>query len=92
MGISKPGTEIYDQKEKINDKIMINGSIEYQKSRSYINNIAAEIWEAKSCDGWTYWHEKTGDYVKNMDGLRERIRHSNYGLWYAYAAAAASCS
>jgi hypothetical protein len=31
MGVIKIGTEIYDQKKKINGKIMIDGSIKYQK-------------------------------------------------------------
>ena len=32
MGVIKPGTEIYDQKKKINAKILVDGSIKYQKS------------------------------------------------------------
>jgi len=32
MGLIKPGTEIYDQKKKVNAKIMIDGSIKYQQS------------------------------------------------------------
>ncbi len=77
MGMIKPGTEIYDQKEKINAKIMIDGSIKYQKSEGSIHKIAAKILGAESCNGWTYWHYKSGDSLKPIDELRQRLRPSN---------------
>ena len=41
LGVIKPGTEIYDQKKKINAKIMIDGSIKYQKAEGSIHKVAA---------------------------------------------------
>ena len=48
LGAIKPGTEIYDQKKKINAKIMVDGSIKYQKSEGSIHKIAAKILGAPS--------------------------------------------
>ena len=77
LGVIKPGTEIYDQKKKINAKIMVDGSIKYQKSEGSIHKIAAKILGAESCNGWTNWHYKTGNTLRPIDELRERLRARN---------------
>ena len=77
MGVIKPGTEIYDQKKKINAKIMVDGSIKYQKSEGSIHKVAAKILGAESCNGWTYWHYQSGNTLKPIDELRQRLRPNN---------------
>ena len=77
MGVIRPGTEIYDQKKKINAKIMVDGSIKYQKSEGSIHKVAAKILGADSCNGWTYWHYKSGNSLKPIDELRQRLRPGN---------------
>jgi len=74
MGVIKPGTEIYDQKKKINAKIMVDGSIKYQNSEGSIHKVAAKILGADSCNGWTYWHYQSGNALKPIDELRQRLR------------------
>tara|TARA_Y100001936_G_C16032067_1_gene646196 strand:+ start:250 stop:1323 length:1074 start_codon:yes stop_codon:yes gene_type:complete len=76
MGVIKPGTEIYDQKKKINAKIMADGSIKYQKSEGSIHKVAAKIIGAESCNGWTFWHYQSGNILKPIDELRQRLRPS----------------
>ena len=77
MGVIKPGTEIYDQKKKINAKIMADGSIKYQQSEGSIHKVAAKILGAESCNGWTYWHYLSGNTLKPIDELRQRLRTNN---------------
>ena len=77
IGVIKPGTEIYDQKKKINAKIMVDGSIKYQQSEGSIHKVAAKILGAESCNGWTYWHYQSGKTLKPIDELRQRLRHNN---------------
>ena len=77
IGAIKPGTEIYDQKKKINAKIMADGSIKYQKSEGSIHKIAAKILGAESCNGWTFWHYQSGNTLKPIDELRQRLRPNN---------------
>ena len=77
IGVIKPGTEIYDQKKKINAKIMVDGSIKYQQSEGSIHKVAAKILGAESCNGWTYWHYQSGNTLKPIDELRQRLRHNN---------------
>jgi DNA modification methylase len=74
MGLIKPGTVIYDQKKKINAKIMVDGSIKYQESEGSIHKVAAKIIGAESCNGWTFWHYQSGKSLKPIDDLRQRLR------------------
>ena len=71
------GTEIYDQKKKVNAKIMVDGSIKYQQSEGSIHKVAAKIIGAESCNGWTFWHYKSGNSLKPIDDLRQRLRPTN---------------
>ena len=77
MGVIRPGTEIYDKKKKINAKIMVDGSIKYQETEGSIHKIAAKILGAESCNGWTYWYYKSGNSLKSIDELRQRLRPNN---------------
>jgi len=77
MGVIKPGTEIYDQQKKINAKINVDGSIKYQKSEGSIHKVAAKILGAESCNGWTYWHYLSGNTLKPIDELRQRLKPNN---------------
>ena len=74
MGVIKPGTKIFDQKKKIHAKIMVDGSIKYQRAEGSIHKVAATILGAESCNGWTYWYYQSGDTSKPIDELRQRLR------------------
>ena len=76
MGVIRPGTEIYDKKKKINAKIMVDGSIKYQETEGSIHKITAKILGAESCNGWTYYY-KSGNSLKSIDELRQRLRPNN---------------
>ena len=77
MGLIKPGTEIYNQNKKINAKIMVDGSIKYQKSEGSIHKVAAKIIGAESCNGWTFWYYQSGNSLRPIDDLRQRLRPTN---------------
>ena len=77
IGVIKPGTEIYDKKKKINAKIMVDGSIKYQEAEGSIHKVAAKILGAESSNGWTYWYYKSGNTLKPIDELRQRLRTNN---------------
>ena len=77
LGVIKPGTEIYDQKKKINAKIMVDGSIKCKENEGSIHKVAAKILGSESCNGWTYWHYQSGNSLKPIDELRQRLRPRN---------------
>ena len=74
LGIIKPGTNIFDNKKKINAKILADGSIKHNQSEGSIHKVAATILGAESCNGWTYWYYKSGDTIKPIDDLRQKFR------------------
>ena len=69
--------DIFDQKRKINAKIMADGSIKYQKSEGSIHKIAAKILGTESCNGWTYWHYNMNGSIVPIDNLRQRLISTN---------------
>ena len=70
----KPGTTIFDNKKKITAKIMADGSIKHAQTEGSIHKVAAKILGAESCNGWTFWYYKSGNTIKPIDDLRERLR------------------
>tara|TARA_B100002051_G_scaffold128750_1_gene122412 strand:+ start:1883 stop:2956 length:1074 start_codon:yes stop_codon:yes gene_type:complete len=77
LGVIKPGTEIYDQKKKVYAKIMVDGTIKCKENEGSIHKVAAKILGSESCNGWTFWHYKSGNNLKPIDELRQRLRPRN---------------
>ena len=73
LGVIKPGTKIYDQKKEINARIMVDGSIKYKDTEGSIHKVAAKILGSESCNGWTYWYYQSGDRLKPIDELRQKL-------------------
>ncbi len=73
LGVIKPGTKIYDQKKEVNARIMVDGSIKYKDSEGSIHKVAAKILGSESCNGWTYWYYQSGDSLKSIDELRQKL-------------------
>jgi len=77
LGIIKPGTSIFDQKKKINAKIMVDGSIKYKESAGSIHKVAAKIMGTESYNGWTYWYCNVNGLPVPIDNLRQRFLSKN---------------
>ena len=73
LGIIKPGTNIFDQKKKINAKIMADGSIKHSLGEGSIHKVAAKILGTESCNGWTYWYCNINGSMKPIDKLRQKF-------------------
>jgi len=79
LGIIKPGTSIFDQKKKINAKIMADGSIKHSSVEGSIHKVAAKILGAESCNGWTYWYCNVGGSIVPIDNLRQKFLNLQEG-------------
>jgi len=77
MGIIEPGMKIFDQKKKINAKIMADGSIKCNESEGSIHKVAAKIIGTESCNGWTYWHYNLDGALIPIDNLRQKLIAKN---------------
>tara|TARA_Y100001958_G_C21184517_1_gene513814 strand:+ start:207 stop:1280 length:1074 start_codon:yes stop_codon:yes gene_type:complete len=73
MGIIKPGASLFDQKKKINVKIMADGSVKYKETEGSIHKIAAKIMGTESYNGWTYWHCDINGTTVAIDSLRKKF-------------------
>ena len=78
MGLLKPGTILFDPKQKFNAKIMVDGSIKHKNSEGSIHKVAASIMGTESCNGWTYWHYNLNGSIIPIDQLRQRLIPKNY--------------
>jgi len=77
LGIIKPGMNIFDQKKRINAKIMADGSVKHKSEEGSIHKVAAKILGTESCNGWTYWHYNINGSIKPIDNLRQRFLSKN---------------
>jgi len=77
LGILKPGSVLFDPKNKFNAKIMVDGSIKHKESSGSIHKVAAKIMGTESYNGWTYWHYKIGNSTVLIDSLRQRFLNKN---------------
>ena len=78
MGLLKPGTILFDPKQKFNAKIMVDGSIKHKNSEGSIHKVAASIMGTESCNGWTYWHYNLNGSIIPIDQLRQRLIPKTY--------------
>ena len=77
LGIIRPGTSIFDQKKKVNAKIMVDGSIKHSSGEGSIHKVAAKILGTESCNGWTYWHYNINGSIEPIDNLRQMFLSKN---------------
>jgi len=77
LGILKPGSVLFDPKNKFNAEIMVDGSIRHKESSGSIHKVAAKIMGTESYNGWTYWHYKVGNSTVLIDNLRQRFLNKN---------------
>ncbi len=74
MGLVKPGDTLYCSTGKRTARVRADGSILSGKIEGSIHKVGAEIQNAPSCNGWTFWHiRKKGTYAP-IDTLRAEIR------------------
>lgn len=77
-GYVKPGTELTDPKGNLTAKVHADGNIIVNSKagnhRGSIHKVGAQVQNAPSCNGWTYWHIKDGKKSVPIDTLRERLR------------------
>jgi len=77
LGIIRPGTNIFDQKKKVNAKIMADGSIKHSSGEGSIHKVAAKILGTESCNGWNYWYYNIKGSIKPIDNLRQMFLSKN---------------
>ncbi len=76
-GVIKPGTVLTDQRGRYAAKVAADGSLVADNVRGSIHKVGAALQGAPSCNGWTFWHIKSGRGVVPIDSLRQQIRETS---------------
>jgi len=69
-GLLAPGTQLTDRTRKITAIVIADGTIRAGSSQGSIHKIGAEVTNAPSCNGWTFWHFERDGALVPIDVLR----------------------
>ncbi len=68
------GTMLFDRMRRVQAVVVADGSIRVGQSQGSIHKIGAEVQNAPSCNGWTFWHIERQGVLVPIDVLRaERL-------------------
>ncbi|GGB66540.1 methyltransferase [Blastomonas aquatica] len=70
-GYIQVGAVLTDKAHKHRATVRADGSLLTGDLTGSIHKIGAELQNAPSCNGWTYWHIETKDGLKPIDHLRQ---------------------
>ncbi|MEO0329296.1 MAG: site-specific DNA-methyltransferase [Pseudomonadota bacterium] len=73
-GYLKPGTVLADAKKRWKATVRIDGSLEHQGEAASIHRMGARVQGLDACNGWTFWHVKSGSNWVQIDELRKQYR------------------
>ena len=69
-GVVLPGTLVYDRQRRVSATVAADGTLVLGKARGSIHQIGANVQNAPSCNGWTFWHVMRERELIAIDVLR----------------------
>ena len=73
-GMVPAGTVLMDRQKRVRATVSPDGTLVSGRHRGSIHKMGAQLTNAPSCNGWTFWHfEREGELVQ-LDVLRGDIR------------------
>lgn len=69
-GALSAGTVLYDKQRRVSAVVGPDGSISAGDLRGSIHKVGAELQNAPSCNGWTFWHFERDGVLVPLDVLR----------------------
>jgi modification methylase len=70
-GLLAPGTLLTDRTRKVTATVVADGSIRAGTLQGSIHKVGAEVTNAPSCNGWTFWHFERDGVLVAIDALRK---------------------
>ncbi|MFW2831254.1 site-specific DNA-methyltransferase [Sphingomonas sp. ID0503] len=70
-GLIPPGTEVMDAKRRWTALVRADGSLAREAATGSIHKLGADLQNAPSCNGWTFWHIEHEGTFKPIDALRQ---------------------
>lgn len=74
QGYLRPGDQLYCPKQRYIARVRADGSIANGETTGSIHRIGAQVQNAPSCNGWTFWHYKSDQGYAPIDLLRRKFR------------------
>jgi modification methylase len=71
-GLIPPGTILTDAKRRWTASVRADGSISRGAKSGSIHQVGAELQDAPSCNGWTFWHVEQAGRLTVLDALRQQ--------------------
>jgi modification methylase len=69
-GVLPAGTVLTDRTRRVSAVVVADGTIRAGNSQGSIHKIGAEVQNAPSCNGWTFWHMERDGALVAIDVLR----------------------
>ena len=69
-GLIEPGTLLMDRTRKVQAVVVADGTIRAGSLQGSIHKVGAEVQNAPSCNGWTFWHFERDGKLVAIDVLR----------------------
>lgn len=79
-GLLEPGAILTDAKDRFKAKVHADGSLiamnRIEDLKGSIHKVGAQLQNAPSCNGWTFWHyeDNSSGEKKSIDDLRQIVR------------------
>jgi modification methylase len=73
-GLLAPGAILTDRTRKISAVVVADGTIRVDGRQGSIHKIGAEVQNAPTCNGWTFWHFEQDGALVAIDTLRAALR------------------
>lgn len=70
-GALAAGTVLYDKQRRVSAVVGPDGSVSAGDLRGSIHKVGAELQNAPSCNGWTFWHFERDGALVPLDVLRK---------------------
>jgi modification methylase len=76
-GLIAPGAKLTDRHRRFMAEVGADGTLRCGRSTGSIHKVGAEVQEAPSCNGWTFWHiERRDGTLVPIDTLRAEVMGS----------------
>ncbi len=69
-GLLPPGTMLFDRTRRVGAMVVADGTIRVGDLQGSIHKVGAEVQNAPSCNGWTFWHVEQAGALVPIDAIR----------------------
>ncbi len=74
QGYLRPGDRLFCPKQRHVARVRVDGSLANGDAEGSIHRMGAQVQNAPSCNGWTFWHYKSDQGYAPIDLLRRKFR------------------